>query len=158
MREVLFRGKTKTGIWIEGFLFQTECDGVKEWNISMSPLSANDYSEILGDYGDVIPETVGQYTGLTDKNGKKIFDGDIVKVVVNRHVCDKIDVREEKGLIDYDAMGMLSLVLYFHNDVPIYSDVFNELSLSSCVQDFHFELIGNIHDNPELLKGAENNG
>jgi len=60
MREILFNGKRKDNSkWIEGFLFQTECDGVKQWCISKSPLSANDYSEILGDWAEIIPESVG---------------------------------------------------------------------------------------------------
>ena len=139
MREILFRGKTKTGIWIEGFIFQTECDGVKEWCISMTPLSANDYSEILGDYGDVIPETVGQYTGLTDdKNGKKIFEGDIVAVYV-------------KGCRTICTVSWAETVAHFQlwqiNTIPGTPTALN-------LGNYDCEVIGNIHDNPELLKGG----
>ena len=139
MREILFRGKTKTGFWIEGFLFRTECDGVKEWCISMSPLSANDYSEILGDYGEVIPETVGQYTGLTDdKNGKKIFEGDIVAVYV-------------KGCRTICTVSWAETVAHFQlwqiNTIP-------ETPTALNLGNYDCEVIGNIHDNPELLKGG----
>ena len=137
MREILFRGKTKTGFWIEGFLFQTECDGVKEWCISMSPLSANDYSEILGDYGEVIPETVGQYTGLTDKNGKKIFEGDIVLFPWGEK-REVFSVEFVEG--EFEAIPKRKSTDIWCIRIGSYAP--------------EFEVIGNIHDNPELLKGG----
>ena len=166
MREIIYRGIPKESF--DGYAFsqiwKDNCEGSFVYG---SLLISNDRYYIcvsamckinccinngMTSMIEVIPESVGQFTGLTDKNGKNIFEGDVVKVVVKRDIYDRNDVREEKGLIGYDAIGMLSLILYFHNDEPVYSDVFNELSLSNCVQDFHFEVIGNIHDNPELLK------
>lgn len=142
MREVLFRGKTKTGIWIEGFLFQTECDGVKDWCISMTPLSANDYSEILGDWGEIIPETVGQYTGLTDKSGKKIFEGDIVQIKDFTHGC----------ALNYEQPTS-NWVVHWREDIARFCIDY----MSYLPFDFtETEIIGNIHDNPELLKGGNN--
>lgn len=81
---------------------------------------------------EVIPETVGQYTGLTDKNGKKIFEGDIVK--------------NEYGYIGLIVMKTCRYYIEwqsgnFSNDLYVFAD--------------SLEVIGNIHDNPELLKEAD---
>lgn len=136
MREILFRGKTRTGNWIEGFCFKKSCD-VDYWCISKSPISANDYSEILGDYEEIIPETVGQFTGLKDKNGKKIFEGDIV-------YC--------KSRLDNANMAVIFECGQFR---MILSENYRNYQTNSGFYDincFDKEVIGNIHDNPELLK------
>ena len=92
---------------------------------------------------EVIPESVGQYTGLTDKNGKKIFEGDIVKS------CEYDDVY---------------FVKYFDNDNYSAFDCVPDVPLCECnglsylVNEEGCKVIGNIHDNPELLKGGVDNG
>lgn len=126
MREILFRGKSldKSGEWVLGSLIhRTDFYG--------DP--CDDYFILYGgefdcDYYDsdrVNPETVGQFTGLTDKNGKKIFEGDILK-------WDDIEWGSEH----------LELVEWNYSLFSIRKDDWNEWC----------EVVGNIHDNPELLK------
>ena len=146
IREVIFRGKrTDNGKWItDSETYIRDGDGI--W------LSDENLNVVT-----VIPETVGQYTGLTDKNGVKIFEGDIVRATIERaEGCQS--PRIENGVIGYDCIGMIGLILYKDkNGENVWSDFFNELSLSGLIEDYYFEIIGNIHDNPELL-GGENNG
>ena len=118
MREILFRGQTTNGKWVEGYYVQ----GVTRHCITLN-LAA--YPRF-----DVLPETVGQYTGLTDKNGKKIFEGDIVNFSDILYYIVFAD-----GCFRISRNGQYSYTL--HN-------------LHSA-----FEIVGNIHDNSELLKGGE---
>lgn len=123
MREILFRGKTTNGKWVEGYYVQ----GVTRHCITLN-LAA--YPRF-----DVIPETVEQYTGLTDKNGKKIFEGDICQTKGFPLIDDKPFVVEwnddECSFYWRDAIG---------------TDEFN-IGVSQ-----NTTIIGNIHDTPELLK------
>jgi len=150
MREILFNGKRKDNSkWIEGFLFQTECDGVKQWCISKSPLSANDYSEILGDWAEIIPESVGQYTGQKDRNGNKIFDGHVLRF----RIRDKYD----------DNVYWVGKVCYEHQQFVL-NYCKNELQPNStwafAMTGLFFpidcEIIGIAYDNPELLEVKTN--
>ena len=125
MREILFRGKTELGRWIEGDLLQYL--GYGKVHIVRHCLGAGGQ--------EVIPETVGQYTGLTDKNGKKIFEGDIV----TNH---KGDIGRVTWYEEYCAF-----MIYSITENKVYWLFDNDFSL--------IEIIGNIHDNPELLKGGE---
>ena len=131
MREVLFRGKrTDNGKWVKGYLYITHIGsheiGSYDAEINIERLTF-----------DVIPETVGQYTGLTDKNGVRIFEGDIV------------------SLVKHDSL--IYKVVY----VPCRYELVNSKGVNCFVLDIYksenIEVIGNIHDNPELL-GGENNG
>lgn len=127
MREVLFRGKALCGKWVEGLPY--EVDGV----IGCIRVKEQIQDIIFYTTYKVIPETVGQYTGLTDKNGKKIFEGDIVLYARD----------EELGQISYHE-GEAMFVVEFDTWVTDFDHMYGK----------DLEIIGNIHDNPELMKGG----
>lgn len=121
MREILFRGKSKAqgSEWLYGDVLIYE-NSAQIWET----INNRKHNSV------VALETIGQFTGLTDCNGKKIFEGDIVYDTIDR----------ENALIIFD-IGMY----YVHND-----KMHIRLGVSMSMQ---VEVIGNIHDNPELLKG-----
>lgn len=133
MREILFRGKkVYDGEWVEGFYeFTYLYDTLRESHriIWVDKASRTNF------LAEVSSETVGQYTGLTDKNGKKIFEGDIVKT-------DKFNTPNKRYVIKYD---LLLGAFIGEDDGTMYFTTFDGDS-------DQFEIIGNIHDNPELIK------
>ena len=134
MREILFRGKRYcNGTWVEGSLLAWP-DGSTE--ICYDNPENDD--ELLKSI--VYPETVGQYTGLTDKNGKKIFEGDILEEKIR--TCPGKDgspkYRTRKYIVRYDAWTF-RLEGIGARGKP-----------SRCMHNLY--AIGNIHDNPELLE------
>ena len=154
MREILFRGKrTDNGEWVEGRnIHIVKNESGKRMYIAQTdtPCGIFESEEHSGAFMSfpvfrVIPETVGQYTGLTDKNGKngkKIFEGDIVKHFDNSN--DDYDIGEI--YFDTDFVGWRRTTTHkFHNKTLISTYKINP----TCI----YEVIGNIHDNPELLKG-----
>lgn len=143
MREILFRGKRlDSGEWAEGNLV-----------VKKDPFLEIDYCFILaqgkGDsfvtWHKVDPATVDQYTGLTDNNGKRIFEGDIVA----------------QSWYDFDepADDSFGEVVFSVADCSFSVLDLNKNEIMSMGQggSYHYEveIIGNIHDNPELIGGAE---
>lgn len=116
MREILFRGKRKEDDeWVYGFLVSQKHIG--DW-VTAYP---------------VVPNTVGQFTGRIDKNGKKIFEGDIIRAFGETYACRWDGGNCEFGLSNkHESFGI------------------------AYVAPFDMEIVGNIHDNPELLGGAGN--
>ena len=133
MREILFRGKTYDGKWVIG--------DFEHFHLSDEELVV--YINKWGEKIDrVIPDTVGQYTGLTDKNGKKIFEGDIISERPPMNTIAYI------GYVAYDDEAALYRFM-INNDTK-----FNGVLLGTYSRSY--TVIGNIHDNPELLKGDNN--
>lgn len=130
MREILFRGKlAASGAWSYGCL--------KIFPDKTCAISPDD--TLVGKYGRVDPATVGQYTGLTDKNGVKIFEGDVLRYgeTIHRAVFEQRNGTAYFGLV-YGSQETLPFGHY---------------------QDLRqLEVIGNIHDNPELLKEEAEHG
>lgn len=123
MRKISYRAKRKdNGEWVYGVPLKEGYS--QEVEMLWYEYGSLAYTERV----QVIPETVGQYTGLTDKNGKEIFEGDIVKVL-GKH----IDV-----VVFYKGCFCMDRQLYNY-----------EFTFQSSEQ---LEVIGNIHDNPELVE------
>ena len=138
MREILFRGKRlDNGDWVEGYLYEHEPPLVgivsekdepeaSKWFITRTGFADWNMPRPV-ELVEVDPSTVGQYTGLKDKNGERIFEGDILSIWNDR------------------------------NDVVVFEDGAFDLENTSIPMRFanKFEVIGNVHDNPELLKGGD---
>lgn len=131
MREILFRGKLLSdGRWAEGNL-DIKKSGVCIITPDETP---------VGCYGQVDPKTVGQYTGLTDGHGKRIFEGDIVD-------CWSEGVNAQ-GTVQQRKDGLW--IIY-----PAWQKT---IMWGLCPDEYcntTVEVIGNIHDNPEMIGGAE---
>lgn len=150
-REILFRGKrVDNGEWIEGDLVHSI--------YSVNDTCVGKYGCTLGMH-QVIFETVGQYTGLTDKNGKKIFEGDILKCNDNSKDLVKV-VFGEFEVVEVDTLRDIETVIGWHYEVVPTDDLSKcePFNISMSLTDFYIQslcnmqIIGNIHDNPELLE------
>ena len=127
MREIIFRGKrVDTGEWVEGYYVKGATRHCIFCDLSRYP------------HYDVIPETVGQYTGLVDKNGKKIFEGDILSERPPMNETAYI------GYVKYDE-ELAVWRFMIKNDTK-----FNGVLLGS--YSTSYTVLGNIHDNKELLE------
>ena len=140
MREILFRGKRiDNGEWCIGFYCQVadESDGgARVKHIIVVPTFKTQIGFLMY---EVDPSTIGQYTGLTS-NGKKIFDGDIVRETITSYY-------QPIGKICYNVENCQWRIEYVNNIV----------SFSSIGSGRSYELLGNIYDTPMLLENAECN-
>ena len=125
MREIKFRGKDrKTGKWFFGNLFDKDTKG----NTHICTTRKGSL--------DVIPETVGQYTGLKDRNGKEIYEGDVIE-------CWSEGVKA-RGVVTHRIDGTWIMYPAWQNAKMWYLMPDEDGNTS-------VEIIGNIHDNPELI-------
>jgi uncharacterized phage protein (TIGR01671 family) len=147
MREIKFRGKRiDNGEWVYGYYFIEERDiedGIIWRDIPQIQQRYGDHFQ----YFDVDPATIGQYTGLKDKNGTEIYEGDIVSPSNSWNPELKFVVTFGEGVFDSGYYSFTGF--YLISDDGRQGEDQYELS-----KDSVYEIIGNIHDNPELLGGA----
>lgn len=168
MREILFRGKC-----LDDFEFQDKSENwvygnlLTDYDCAEIVLNTDIAYSFAKKYVRVDPETVGQFTGLTDKNGKKIFEGDIVEfeTIVNANFDYEIKdiwkdvrlkptaigngyyaVRKDQAIVQWnEKKGMWDLKVYNNGRYKRKATLFT-------YRESGYEVIGNIHDNPELLE------
>ena len=141
MREIMFRAKSKEdGEWVYGGYFKARGYLSGETLHFIAPKECESLPHGEFDFAiEVAPETLGQYTGLTDKNGTKIFEGDLVRLV--RRKTGELSKYVYEVFWDDDYVGFR---MFFHKTG--YREEFDGVP-------HWYVVVGNIHDNPELLKG-----
>ncbi|MEK5178241.1 YopX family protein [Paenibacillus odorifer] len=128
-REIKFRGKRiDNSEWIEGY-YAYRHDEEKHY-IVVETVSTQGYNTYFTDY-EVDPNTVGQYTGLNDKNGRKICEGDIIRW--HERVTADYQITFTEGVFCLDSNGLNNF--YHHREDLV-----------------KWEVIGNIYENPELIE------
>ena len=144
MREILFRGKGTSGYaagkWIYGYY-------VKDfWGQMRRGHGIIPTDEERGGYCEVDPETVGQYTGLTDKNGRKIFEGDVLKIA---------KLSDSTGIYYFPPLNYpVNVVVKWDMCSWMWETLCEDkryIGFPEAWCHYVCEIIGNIHDNPELL-------
>ena len=144
MREILFKAKRKdNGEWVYGDILH---------DYDNEPRAIRDYCGS----NPIAPETVCQYTGLKDKNGKLIWENDIVRIQFDNDDCPfpNKDIKKRIGKVFFsDFRASWSFAMGRNGSKCLNNDLFKYVQNGNRV-----EIIGNIFDNPELLKGSEENG
>ena len=144
MRTIRFRGKDRFGAgWVYGYLVKEACGDV--WIFPHDDTHCNAggdwYNNKEPGFCVVDPETVGQFTGLKDRNGVEIYEGDILASGKARHL---VEYQEKEG-------AFMGVNPNYGKDMLSGEDFSTPLH-QGWITRFEKEVIGNIHDNPELLK------
>ena len=145
MREILFRGKMDNGEWVYGSFCMDALEQLNGLCGIDGFIRLYDNAKGKMQTYEVDRETVGQYTGLIDKNGKRIFEGDIVA----QNWYDYDEPRDDSfGNVEFCEYDCSFSVMDVNKD--------GFMPLGRC-GSYHWEVevIGNVHDNQELLKGGD---
>lgn len=144
MRTIKFRGKSiVTGEWLFGNLFQF---GIQPpANVPCICTCVPTWKDAIDIY-NVDENTIGQFTGLYDKNGEEIYEGDVVKFVNPKYGDELFRIGYEDSHI-----GAFCLCEAGEEDTSRFVAIFGRFDY----EPFYCEVIGNIHDNPDLMKGGE---
>ena len=159
MRKIKFRGKAtrdypalkiKKGDWVYGYL--------ADENLISVDIYMDDYGDLHCVLVEVDPKTVGQYATVDDKNGREIYEGDIIKIAPSYHRLGEIYVVKfgrveiEAGECEnvyeniVEAVGAEIIGFYAESE---FEEVVSFVELADV------EVIGNVYDNPELLEGKD---
>lgn len=158
MREILFRAKRKdNGEWVYGY-FSPCCFGRFPCTPAIIPKDKMDSGS--WEPKEIIPETVSEFTGLT-VNGVKIFEGDIIRYADRYEYAmylESIECPEEYEGVSFEKMWKISEIVYGSEvDYPAFDLKWHDFECNGLSEllggEYYFEVIGNIWDNPELLKG-----
>lgn len=145
MREILFRGKRiDNDEWVSGFYVCKKLPYFKDKGVNLEHLICDNMEIEDGNYKQFVdtimttyvvnPETIGQYTGVTDVNGNKIFEGDIV-------ISDYIDYEDERGVVQWDS-DIAKFIITFSTFTIDFDNVYGR----------ELEIVGNIRDKLNIKK------
>ena len=153
MREILFRGKqSDTGEWVEGFLLKVTIDGKSAYLIFGDNFCFDGSDVKALSHALVDPATVGQFTGLVDKHGKRIFEGDIITF---GNGLTWVVGFELNAFVAMDEDNQVQFALF--EQYKWKPNKANPCAPEPIAPN-HVEIIGNIHDNQELLEGGDTDG
>lgn len=154
MREILFKGKKKdNGEWIEGYLMDGGMPGEKR--IFIGKLVIGKWTVMADEFDEVDPDTICEYTGLTDKNGKKIWESDIISYQRDNDDCPfpNKDTKKRFGKVFYQGFrSTFAIGMGKNGSRSINDDLWKYVQNGNRV-----EVIGNQFDNPELLQEVRQN-
>ena len=154
MREILFRGKTLSNEseWVEGFYNHIPCGRFQRDEHCIQTINEDGR---IGQLYNVYENTVGQFTGLTDKNGKKIFEGDLLNGFSYPYYRSEEDTHNYFAeVVWFDGNCAFGLVTHKHPTSTVRGISDGNADFIEGFDTDDWEIIGNIHDNPELLEGA----